>query len=292
MQLVPCPDGGKCGNSKHRQGSNAYNWCLYKASARARHQGKSRLTQGVPSSANDAQKRARREYIKLAKERGVYSAADCRVTQDMVIPEKSVQAYINNPDEINELCREEWEGYIRDDIEGHSEEIFNKLGMDIDDFDSEEIEYVLDAALEADRSDIAGAMAKNMKPRIFSLSSVDDGEEKRGAFYFANQSGDAGSDEWFDELGSRYHKCAREYGLIDRDYDALGHNWENQRTDLEESVTSLLKNAISERGGEVNSADDLPDLSVVWKGSLHDIAPAYEDENFFTIESAYLSGQL
>lgn len=29
-------------------------------------------------------------------------------------------------------------------------------------------------------------------------------------------------------------------------------------------------------------------MSVVWKGSLHDIAPAYEDEDFFTIESPYL----
>lgn len=252
-------------------------------------QAKSDMT--VPTSVYEGQDRRLSKYeqlIKTMQELKVYSAAESFVNNDMVLQEDMVQAYINNPDEINELCREEWEGYIRDNIEEYSEEIFNKLGMDINDFDSEEIEYVLDAALEADRSDIAGAMAKNMEPRIFSLSSVDDGEAKRGAFYFANQPGDAGSDEWFDELGSRYHKCARECGLIDRDYDALGHNWENQRTDLEESVTSLLKNAISERGGEVNSADNLPDLSVVWKGSLHDIAPAYEDENFFTIESAYL----
>ena len=71
MSLVPCPDGGKCGSSKHRQGSNAYNLCLYKASARARHRGKDRLAQVAPTSANDAQRRARREYMKLAKYRRV-----------------------------------------------------------------------------------------------------------------------------------------------------------------------------------------------------------------------------
>lgn len=241
MNMVPCPNGGRCGSRKHRVGTKAYQQC-FEQSTYGGGQAKSDMT--VPTSVYEGQDRRLSKYeqfIKTMQELRVYSAAESFVNNDMVIQEDMVQAYINNPDEINELCREEWEGYIRDDIEGHSEEIFNKLGMDIDDFDSEEIEYVLDAALEADRSDIAGAMAKNMKPRIFSLSSVDDGEEKRGAFYFANQSGDTGSDEWFDELGSRYHKCAREYGLIDRDYDALGHNWENQRTDLEESVTSLLK---------------------------------------------------
>ena len=288
---VDCPDGGKCGHYRHRLRSNAYQWCMKKAITRGSNSGQvnSSAVTKPPERRSHVMKSVDQIMMALRKGKSRYfELPRYFVTDDMVIQEDMVQAYINNPDEINELCREEWEGYIRDDIEGYSEEIFNKLGIDIDDFDSEEIEYVLDAVLEADRSDIAGAMAKNMKPRIFSLSSVDDGEEKRGAFYFANQSGDAGSDEWFDELGSRYHKCAREHGLIDRDYDALGHNWENQRTDLKESVTSLLKNAISERGGEVNSADDLPDLYVVWKGSLHDIAPAYEDENFFTIESAYL----
>lgn len=226
--------------------------------------------------------------VKEAKKRAVYSAADSFVSRDMVIPEEFVQAYINNPDDTNDMLREKLKDDIRDDMLSKDRDILYKLGMGIDYFSDDEIDTVIDSVLEYDKSDIAGAMAKNMGPRTFSLASVYDGEEKSGAFHFANQSGDVGSDEWFDELGSRYHKLACEYGLIDRDYDALGHNWENQRTDLEESVTSLLKNAISERGGEVNSADDLPDLSVVWKGSLHDIAPAYEDENFFTIESAYL----
>lgn len=290
MQLVPCPDGGKCGNSKHRQDSHSYKWCLSRASAGKSHSKSAQVT-SAPASTFDMQKQKRARYFKLvddAEARKPYRAADSYVTKDMAIPEEFVQAYINNPDDTNDMLREKLKDDIRDDMLSKDRDILYKLGMGIDYFSDDEIDTVIDSVLEYDKSDIAGAMAKNMGPRTFSLASVYDGEEKSGAFHFANQSGDVGSDEWFDELGSRYHKLAYEYGLIDRDYDALGHNWENQRTDLEESVTSLLKNAISERGGEVNSADDLPDLSVVWKGSLHDIAPAYEDENFFTIESAYL----
>lgn len=257
--------------------------------------GRGQISRDIPilASVYEGQDRRLSKYeqlIKTMQEFKVYSAAESFINKDMVIQEDMVQAYINNPDDINELCREEWEGHIRDDIEGYSEEIFNKLGMDIDEYDSEEIEYVLDAALEADRSDIAGAMARNMGPRTLSLASINDEDEKRAIFSLARESGDVGSDEWLNELGRLYHSHAHEYGLIDRDYDYLlgTRSQKGQITDLQESVTSLLKDAIEKRGGEVKSSRDLPDLSVVWKGSLHDIAPAYEDENFFTIESPYL----
>ena len=287
MNMVPCPNGGKCGSRNHRPNSVAYRKCL-DGSTRGQDKGAARNLTLPHETKRGVMDGGYQNLVKEAKKRAVYSAADSFVSRDMVIPEEFVQAYINNPDDTNDMLREKLKDDIRDDMLSKDRDILYKLGMGIDYFSDDEIDTVIDSVLEYDKSDIAGAMAKNMGPRTFSLASVYDGEEKSGAFHFANQSGDVGFDEWFDELGSRYHKLACEYGLIDRDYDALGHNWENQRTDLEESVTSLLKNAISERGGEVNSADDLPDLSVVWKGSLHDIAPAYEDENFFTIESAYL----
>ena len=287
MAMIPCPNGGKCGSRNHRPNSVAYRKCL-EGSTRDQDKVAARNLTLPHETKRGVMEGGYQNLVKEAKKRAVYSAADSFVNRDMVIPEEFVQAYINNPDDTNDMLREKLKDDIRDDMLSKDRDILYKLGMGIDYFSDDEIDTVIDSVLEYDKSDIAGAMAKNMEPRTFSLASVYDGEEKSGAFHFANQSGDVGSDEWFDELGSRYHKLAYEYGLIDRDYDALGHNWENQRTDLEESVTSLLKNAISERGGEVNSADDLPDLSVVWKGSLHDIAPAYEDENFFTIESAYL----
>lgn len=289
MAMIPCPNGGKCGSRNHRPNSVAYRKCL-EGSTRGQDKGAARNLTLPHETKRGVMDGGYQNLVKEAKRKGVYRAADSFVNRDMVIPEEFVQAYINNPDDINELCREEWEGHIRDDIEGYSEEIFNKLGMDIDEYDSEEIEYVLDAALEADRSDIAGAMARNMGPRTLSLASINDEDEKRAIFSLARESGDVGSDEWLNELGRLYHSHAHEYGLIDRDYDYLlgTRSQKGQITDLQESVTSLLKDAIEKRGGEVKSSRDLPDLSVVWKGSLHDIAPAYEDENFFTIESPYL----
>lgn len=77
--------------------------------------------------------------VKEAKKRAVYSAADSFVNRDMVIPEEFVQAYINNPTEINYMNREEWEEYILDDIKGRSDEIAAKLGLDVDDLDDSRI---------------------------------------------------------------------------------------------------------------------------------------------------------
>lgn len=102
------------------------------------------------------------------KGRTAYNAADDFVSSDMVIPEGSVQDYINNPSKVSDALREEWKDSIRDDMSSKSDEILAKLGMDADRFDEDEVETVIDAVLEEDRSDIAGAMAKNMEPRTFS----------------------------------------------------------------------------------------------------------------------------
>lgn len=246
----------------------------------------------VPTSVHRP-KQSYAEYIGLMEtmqKLQAYSAAESFVTKDMVIREDMVQAYINNPDDINDRCREEYGDDIREDIKEHSADILAKMGLDVDDLDDGEFDAIVEAARDADNSDIAGAMAKNMGSRTLSLASINDEDEKRAIFRLARESGDVGSDEWLNELGRLYHSHAHEYGLIDRDYDYLlgTRSQKGQRTDLEESVTSLLKDAIEKRGGEVKSSRDLPDLSVVWKGSLHDIAPAYEDEDFFTIESPYL----
>ena len=286
MQMVICPNGGRCGSRKHRLGTKAYQQCFEQFLVR---DGQAKPGLPAPTHASLPKQSCAQyiEFFEMMREQEVYSAADSLVTKDMVIQDDMVKTYINNPDEANALYHVDLVDQIHEDIEENSADILAELDLYEDDLDSVEFNIFIEAAYDADESDIAGAMAKNMEPRIFSLASVHDENEKRGALYFANQSGDVGSDEWFDELGSMYHKYAREYGLIDKDYDSPDYD-ESQRTDLQESITSLLKNAIRERGEEVNSADGLPDLSVVWKGSLHDIAPAYEDENFFTIESPYL----
>lgn len=108
--------------------------------------------------------------VKEAKKRAVYSAADSFVSRDMVIPEEFVQAYINNPDDTNDMLREKLKDDIRDDMLSKDRDILYKLGMGIDYFSDDEIDTVIDSVLEYDKSDIAGAMAKkhgatNILPR-------------------------------------------------------------------------------------------------------------------------------
>lgn len=151
--------------------------------------------------------------VKEAKKRAVYSAADSFVNRDMVIPEEFVQAYINNPTEINDMNREEWEEYIRDDIQGRGDEIAAKLGLNVDDLDDAEFDTLVEAVFDSDRSDIAGAEAKNMKPRTFTHFCSPTKMGRRAAFDKAMQKYEVGSDEWYDALADGYHRDLKDSHL-------------------------------------------------------------------------------
>lgn len=274
MSLVPCPDGGKCGSGKHRQGSNAYNWCLYKASARARHQGKGSYAK-PPSTAGDAQRQKLPKYnelVKEAKEKGVYNAADSFVNKDMVIPEEFVQAYINNPTEINYMSREEWEEYICDNIRGRGDEIAAKLGLNVDDLDDDEFDKLVAAVFDADRSDIAGAEAKNMKPRTFTHFCSPTEMGRRAAFDNAMQKYEVGSDEWYDALADGYHRD------LNLRYPGRAGMGGSKGDEDRQAIASALKQAIGDNLRWFN--DDyrnLPSIEVVWTGNLSDVGPNDDD---------------
>ena len=116
--------------------------------------------------------------VKEAKRKGVYRAADSFVNRDMVIPEEFVQAYINNPDDTNDMLREKLKDDIRDDMLSKDRDILYRLGMGIDYFSDDEIDTVIDSVLEYDKSDIAGAMAKTWGHE-HSPSQVFTTEKKR-----------------------------------------------------------------------------------------------------------------
>lgn len=280
MQMVTCPNGGRCGHSKHRLGTKAYQQC-FEQSTSGGSQAKSHMP--APTSTYERQNQSLDEYrllIKTMQERKAYSAAESFVNKDMVIQEDMVQTYINNPDEINELCREEWDCYILDDIKKHSEEIFDKLGMDIDECDSEEIEYVLDAALEADRSDIAGAMAKNMGPRTFSTPVSLP--RKKMALREANEQFDFGTDGWFESVADRYWRdMTGKDGRLDDPSRRSLDGWSSTKHKIEQAI----RETVTRRGVVVESADDLPDFSVVWTSTLDDISPAINKER--SVEVGY-----
>lgn len=155
MAMIPCPNGGKCGSRNHRPNSVAYRKCL-EGSTRGQDKGTARNLTITHETNRGVMDGGYQNLVKEAKKRAVYSAADSFVNRDMVIPEEFVQAYINNPTEINDMNREEWEEYIRDDIQGRGDEIAAKLGLNVDDLDDAEFDTLVEAVFDSDRSDIAG----------------------------------------------------------------------------------------------------------------------------------------
>lgn len=58
-------------------------------------------------------------------------------------------------------------------------------------------------------------------------------------------------------------------GLVDPESLYAGE----RHTTMEAQIRSILKDAIDKRGRAVESYEDLPDLSIVWSGSLADLSP-------------------
>ena len=281
MQLVPCPDGGRCDNNKHRLGSNTYNWCATKARM-SKSRNKRDQVASAPASTFDMQKQKRARYMKLvgdAEARKPYRAADHYVTKDMVIPEEFVQAYINDPSDINDMSREEWEEDIRERIQENSADILAKLGIDEDGLDDGEFDMVMEAVYDADRSDIAGAMAKNMKPRTFThyCGSVRGGS--KDAFSKAMSKYEVGSDEWYDTLAEGYHRDLTSKHLT---YSGpVGRDGGKRGADDRKAIAVALKQALGDMVDEIDEGyyeeDEMPGVEVVWTGNLSDVGPNDDD---------------
>lgn len=283
MNTVPCPDNGKCGYKNHRPGSHAYKWCFHKATMRQRRRDgdAKRKEEGAPPRTQSLS-----DYTKMTnglKGKTAYNAADDFVSSDMVIPEESVQDYINNPGGVSDTLREELKDGIRDDMLSKSDDILHKLGMGPDSFDDDEVETVIDAVLEEDRSDIAGAMAKNMEPRTFS--SPISLSRKGRALREANEQFDFGTDGWYESVADTYW---REMTGKDGRLDDPGRRSFNGYSSVKHKIEEAIRGAVAKRGGVVESADDLPDFSVVWTSSLADISPAINRERSVDVGYPFL----
>ena len=274
MQLVPCPDGGKCGSRNHRPNSVAYRKCL-EGSTRGQDKGAARNLTLPHETKRGVMEGGYQNLVKEAKKRAVYSAADSFVNRDMVIPEEFVQAYINNPTEINDMNREEWEEYILDDIKGRSDEIAAKLGLDVDDLDDSEFDTLVEAVFDSDRSDIAEAEAKNMKPRTFTHFCSPTEMGRRAAFDNAMQKYEVGSDEWYDALADGYHRDLKDSHLR---YPGRAGMGGSKGDEDRQAIASALKQAIGDNPGEIDSDYySLPSIEVVWTGNLSDVGPNDDD---------------
>lgn len=283
MQLVPCPNGGKCGSRNHRPDSAAYRKCL-ESSTRDSSKGAGAANLALPGYVKSGLLDG--SYANLVKEierHRVYSAAESFVNKDTVIPEHMVQTYINNPDEVNELCRGEWEEYIQDDIQGKGDEIAAKLGLNVDDLDDAEFDTLVKAVFDSDRYDIAGAMAKNMGPRTFSTPVSLPRKEM--ALQEANRQFSFGTDGWFESVAYRYWT---DMTGMDGRLDDPGRRSLDGYSSVKHQIEQKIRDAVEKRGGVVASADDLPDFSVVWTSTLDDISPAINKERLVEVDYPFL----
>lgn len=273
MSLVHCPNGGKCGSNKHRPNSIAYRNCL-ESSTRSSDKGAGGANLALPGKAKSGLLSG--GYANLVKEiekHRVYSAADSFVNKEMVIPDEFVQAYINNPTEINNMNREEWEEYIRDDIQGRGDEIASKLGIDVDDLDDSEFDTLVEAVFDSDRSDIAGAEAKNMKPRTFTHFCSPTKMGRRAAFDKAMQKYEVGSDEWYDALADGYHRDLKDSHLR---YPGRAGMGGSKGDEDRRAIESALRQAFDDDLDDIDYYD-LPSIEVVWTGNLSDVGPNDND---------------
>ena len=275
MAMIPCPNGGKCGSRNHRPNSVAYRKCL-EGSTRGQDKGAARNLTLPHETKRGVMDGGYQNLVKEAKRKGVYRAADSFVNRDMVIPEEFVQAYINNPTEINYMNREEWEEYILDDIKGRGDEIAAKLGLDVDDLDDSEFDTLVEAVFDSDRSDIAGAMAKNMGPRTFIHYCSPSKTGSRAALSEAMEKYDVGSDEWYDTLAKGYHRDLTDGRLSYPGRAGMGgSNGDEDR----QAIVSALKEALRYNLDDIgeDDYDEMPGIDVVWTGYLSDVGPNDED---------------
>lgn len=117
------------------------------------------------------------------------------------------------------------------------------------------------------KTDIVMAIASIQKPRTF-IHDVDwwsHDSKAEEALKEANAKHDVGSDEWYNTLAEGYHE-----DLMYRDLTYTAAMSEREMEEDRRAIASALKESL----GYVDLDDlVLPEMSIVWTGSLGDVAP-------------------
>ena len=114
-----------------------------------------------------------------------------------------------------------------------------------------------------------------------------DGDAKRKgrALREANEQFGFGTDGWYESVADTYW---REMTGKDGRLDDPGRRSFNGYSSVKHKIENAIRGAVEERGGVVESADDLPDFSVVWTSTLDDISPAINRERSVDVGYPFL----
>ena len=211
-----------------------------------------------------------------------YLQADSPIFSEMSLDDSQIQQYIENPWAIS--FTEEQESSIRDGICKHIEDIADDVDVNVDELSPEEIDMACQAAYNSIRKvDVMRGMAKRMAPRTFSTPVSLP--RKKMALQEANEQFDFGTDGWFESVAYRYWiDMVGKDGRLDDPGRRSIDGWSSVKYRIEEAI----REAVTKRGVVVESADDLPDFSVVWTSTLDDISPAINKERSVEIGYPYL----
>lgn len=272
MNMVPCPNGGRCGSHNHRVGSEAYGRCVQIATGDSYKSPFVRLT-NTPRNAGSGNDITLSGMTKTLKRSGAYVQADSPVFSEVSLNSRQVQDYIDNPQSVS--FNDKQESLINEGIQHYIGDILDDAGIDIDELSPEEVDIACQAAYRAMSKKDALNYVAEKTVRTFSYDCVDNSPNAAKVFDKRGSTHEDGSDEWYSALADAYlDDMTVEYGLY------------NGRSEADrQAIASALKEAFDESPHYI---DFLPGVNVVWSGSLRDVAPSGQSTQSVAIQQPHV----
>ena len=276
MNMVPCPNGGRCGSRNHRVGSEAYGRCVQIATGDSYKSPFVRLT-NTPRNDGSGNDITLSGMTKTLKRSVAYMQADSPIFSEVSLNSRQVQDYIDNPQSVS--FNDKQESLINEGIRHYIGDILDDAGIDIDELSPEEVDIACQAARKAmDRKDALDCVAEKMGPRTFSCDC--SGNSPRAAEIFDRRYSTYydGSKEWYSAMAEAY---------LD---DIIEEGWNYDRGDgaAMEADRQAIASALKEAFDDNPYIDVLPAINVVWSGSLRDVAPRGHYTRGVSIQSPHI----
>lgn len=279
MNMVPCPNGGRCGSKRHRVGSLAYKQCVEMKAAGTRKSAVTSVGAMKPPSTNGGNKDTKPNISLAISEAPDYKQVGSAIFEGMSLNPDQIQKFIDNPFGLYLTIDREDE--LKKNIMDNIEDIANDALIDIDELSADEIDVVRDKAFyEIREIEAARALAANTGSRMLAADLADSEyarERVADALRKATANYEVGSDEWYATLADGYIG----YSM---DTEELQYNMPSQ--ELREAameadrqvIAAALKEAIGKNDKWLNDRN-LRGISVIWSGSLNDISPRGADDS-------------
>lgn len=283
MQMAICPNGGKCGSRRHRVGSLAYKRCLEtKATGNSKSTAPftSELNPPASNKGSSSGGKSYREISMAVRRYPTYKQIGSPIYDGMSLDTDQIQKYIDNPFGLYPTLDREDE--LKKNITDNIEYIANDALLDIDEMSHDEINAMSLAAFHGIREiEAANALAANTGPRLLVADLADTEMAKErvaDALREATANYEVGSDEWYATLADGYIGYMVDRGELQYDLPMKESREAAMESDRQ-VIAASLKEAIGENDKWLNERN-LRGISVIWSGSLNDVAPREEDHDW------------